>query len=351
MPLPLQDIQHVLEYTKPLWEQAKRKKIFLTGGTGFVGKWLLESFIFANNQLSLDAQITILSRNPEPFKVEYPSIANSACISFHKGDVRNFDFPKNNFDFIIHAATDTNAKFNIENPLLVTETIINGTNRVLDFARQCKTKRFLFLSSGAVYGRQPDNLPFISEDYNNSPSPSYPSSAYGISKKTAEMLCITHHKQYGIETTIARCFALVGPYLNLNIHFAIGNFIRDAIKNKTIIVNGDGTPLRSYLYAADLAIWLWTILFNGQPVNIYNVGSDNAISIADLAKKVAEISGNNCNVKITKKSTQATERQRYIPSIDKARNELKLDCWIGLEEAIKRTMQFYTQKKQDTIYE
>lgn len=177
------------------------------------------------------------------------------------------------------------------------------------------------------------------------PRPIGYANAYGQAKRIAELFCSIYYKHYEIETTIARCFAFVGPYLNLDIQYAIGNFIRDALKGGPIIVNGDGTPLRSYLYAADLAIWLWTVLFKGGAATAYNVGSDTPISIAELAHKIATIVSNKCEVQITKKPSLITERNRYVPSIDKARTELGLDCRIGLEESIKRTIQFYTEEK------
>jgi dTDP-glucose 4,6-dehydratase len=346
MSLSQTDLSHILQYTASLWPAAKNKRFFITGGTGFIGKWLLESFVHINRQLCLNCQMLVLSRSPEKFLQKYPHFRQFSEITFQQGDVQNFDFSEENFDYVIHAATEASATLNAENPLEMADTIINGTRRTLDLAkhRGCGAKRFLLLSSGAVYGRQPADLAAIPENYNGSPDPLETISSYGQSKRTAELLCGIYHKNYGIETTIARCFAFVGPYLDLNAHYAIGNFIRDALKGDKITVNGDGTPLRSYLYAGDLAIWLWTILFKGSPATAYNVGSDIPISIADIAHKVAEIAGNKCQVQIAKKAEQATERQKYIPRVDKAKSELKLDCRINIDDAIKKTMQFYRQK-------
>src|SRR5260370_33188789 len=89
-------------------------------------------------------------------------------------------------------------------------------------------------------------------------------SAYGEGKRMAELLCAIYRKSYGIETKIARGFAFVGPYMQLDTHFAIGNFVSDSLAGQCIEVRGDGTPLRSYLYASDLMVWLWTILTRGK---------------------------------------------------------------------------------------
>lgn len=335
-----QDLDHILEHTKTLWEDLQEKKVFITGGTGFFGKWLLESFVWANDQLDLNAQMHVLSRNPDSFKARYTHFAKASGITFHQGDVRDFEFPQERFDFIIHAATDASAKLNAENPLLMVDTIIEGTRRILEFARQRGAKRLLFISSGAVYGKQPPDLSHVPEDYPGAPDSTQPASAYGEAKRFAELLCSIYQKEYDLKTTIARCFVFVGPYLNLNIHYAVGNFIRDGLAGYPIHVSGDGTPYRSYLYAADLAIWLWTILFRGAPGEAYNVGSEDVITIKDLAYEVAASFPSSPEVVIAKTSVPSRPAERYVPSIKKASESLGLDSWINLKETLRRTIKW-----------
>jgi dTDP-glucose 4,6-dehydratase len=335
-----QDLGHILEHTKALWEDLRRKKVFITGGTGFFGKWLLESFAWVDDQLKLDAQMHVLSRNPDSFKARYPHLAQASGVRFHQGDVRDFEFPQERFDFVIHAATDASAQLNIENPLLMVDTIVDGTRRTLEFARCCGAQKFLLISSGAVYGKQPPEMTHISEDYCGAPDSTQPASAYGEAKRLAELFCSIYQKEYDLKITIARCFVFVGPYLPLDIHYAIGNFIRDGLAGGPIYVSGDGTPYRSYLYAADLAIWLWTILFRGAPGEVYNVGSEDAISIRNLAYEVSAACSHSPKVIIAKPPVPSRPAERYVPSVKKARESLGLDSWIKLDEALNKTIKW-----------
>ena len=339
------DLDHILNHTKDLWEEVRNKRIFITGGTGFFGCWLLESFAWANEKLNLNAEVLVLTRNYERFKKKVPHLAINPNIRFHVGDVRDFAFPSGDFDYIIHAATDSSTGLDKTNPLLMFDTIVEGTRRTLEFARHCGTLKFLLVSSGAVYGKQPPEMTHISEDYTGAPDTMNMVSAYGEGKRVAELLCAIYSKQCGVECKIARCFAFVGPYLPLDAHYAIGNFIDDALGGRPIVIKGDGTPYRSYLYASDLAIWLWTILFKGKSCQPYNVGSEHEINIGDLADVVRSEFRSKPEIIIKKKKLANSSPLRYVPSTKKARRELSLKQEIKLLTSIKKIIIYENKKK------
>ncbi len=342
-PLPAEDLAHVLAHTRELWEELRNGTIFITGGTGFFGMWLLETFAHANETLNLGARAVVLTRNPAAFAAKAPHLAGRDDLEFVAGDVRDFVFPAGEFPFVIHAGTTSSAPVE---PLEMFETIVDGTRRVLDFAAERSTRKLLFVSSGAVYGRQPPELTHVPEDYRSAPDPLEPGSAYGEGKRAAEWLCSAAGRQYGFATKIARCFAFVGPHLPLDAHFAIGNFIRDAMQGGPIRVGGDGTPYRSYLYAADLAIWLWTVLFRGQSGRAYNIGSEAGMPIGELAHRVADGVPHPQAVTIAKPSEPGCAKQRYVPSTERARMDLGLRETIHLAEAIQKTVAWH--QRQDT---
>jgi dTDP-glucose 4,6-dehydratase len=333
------DLRHILGHTESLWKDCKGKTVFITGGTGFFGKWFLETISFLNCEMNLGLKTIVLSRAPDKFLSDYPYFTQP-MICLIKGDVRNFSFPKEDIQYIIHAATAASDKLNTDQSLEVFDTIVDGTHHVLNLAKEKKVESFLFTSSGAVYGKQPPDMTHIPESYTGAPDCIYARSAYGEGKRAGEMLCSLFYHQYQVPVKIARCFALVGPYLPLDAHFAIGNFIRDGSRGCPIQVKGDGTSYRSYLYAADLVVWLWTILFKGNSGYAYNVGSDQTLTISDLAYIVA----NNYNppmvVHISKSAIQNKTVERYVPNIQRAKTELGLEQWITLQDAIQRTILF-----------
>lgn len=335
------DLDLILDQTRDLWDDLRGERLFITGGTGFFGCWLLESFAWANDRLGLDTSALVLTRDPEAFRQKAPHLADHPAIRFHQGDARTFGYPAGTFSHVIHAATESSAKLNAENPLLMLDTIVGGARQTLDFAIQCGTRKFLLTSSGAVYGKQPPEMTHIPEEYSGAPDPLDPRSAYGEGKRMAEHLCALYAKQSAIEMKIARCFAFVGPYLPLDAHFAIGNFIRDGLNGGPIIIQGDGTPHRSYLYAADLAIWLWKILFRGKSCWPYNVGSETSMSIAKVGQLVAEQFGKETTVYVRNMQHQDQPVERYVPATRRSQEELNLRQVISLNYAIGKTIDFY----------
>lgn len=335
------DLEQILADTRALWDELRGQRIYITGGTGFFGCWLLESFAWANDQLDLRATAFVLTRDPAAFRLKAPHLANHPAIQFHAGDVRTFEFPAGHFSHVIHGATEARADaVSVPNLQLTFDTIIEGTRRTLEFARQCQSKKFLMISSGAVYGRQPPELNYLPEEYVGAPNPLEPRSAYGEGKRAAELLCALYAKQYGIQTKIARCFAFVGPYLSLAAGFAIGDFIRAGLAGAPIQISGDGTAYRSYLYAADLTVWLWTILLRGQTCRPYNVGSDCPVTILDLANLVAGSSKSKSLVQVVPSVTSHGLPERYVPSIRRANMELDLKQTVDLTMALQKSFAY-----------
>ncbi|MFZ1979237.1 MAG: NAD-dependent epimerase/dehydratase family protein [Bacteroidota bacterium] len=337
------DLRQILSRTESLWELCRGKTVLLTGGTGFFGKWFLETISFLNSERDLNLKVIVVSRAPDRFLNEYPHFKQPA-IQFIQGDIRSFPFPKEPIHYIIHAGSSAGEKLNCEEPLEMFETIVDGTRYVLSLAREKKVESFLFTSSGAVYGKQPAELTHIPESYAGAPDSTDARSAYGEGKRAAEMLCSIYYHQYHVPVKIARCFAFVGPYLPLDAHFAIGNFILNVLKGEDILIQGDGTPFRSYLYATDLMIWLWTILLRGKNNEPYNVGSDKDSTIYEIAQKINESLEIQNNIVVLRKEPLSFPALRYIPSVEKCKRDLQLKQIISLDDCIRKTYQYYLNK-------
>jgi dTDP-glucose 4,6-dehydratase len=341
--LPGEDLQSVLIRTLPLWEELRGGRLFVTGGTGFFGKWLLETFAYANLELQLEAELVALTRDPQRFLREMPHLGQCNSIRFHGGDVRSFVFPNGAFSHVIHAATEASASLNEQNPQAMFDVIVAGTQRVLDFCKLCRAEKLLLTSSGAVYGKQLAGTTRVCENFARGPDPASATSAYAEGKRVAEMLWTEGHSHRGMNASIARCFAFVGPFLPLDRHFAIGNFLRDAIGGGPVIVRSAGRDFRSYMYAADLAVWLWTILLRGESCRAYNVGSDEAVSVVDAARSVADVAG--CEVDVRRNILPNTDLPSYyVPSIDRARRELGLALDTDCRCAIERTFNWHQSR-------
>ncbi|WP_321961142.1 NAD(P)-dependent oxidoreductase [Paraburkholderia sp. J7] len=312
------------------------KTILVSGATGFFGMWMLALFRWLHDERKQQFRVLAISRDPQRFEQKHPWTAGAPWLKWVTGDIRKFAFPDEPADYMIHAATDTSAAAG-RSPRVLLESIVGGTRRMLDCAAACGAQRVLLVSSGGAYGGQAADVPRLVETSRTGPSTMDVGSAYGEGKRMMELLGAIHAHETACEVVCARCFAFVGAGLPLDGHFAIGNFIRDALGKEQIVIRGDGKGVRSYLYAADLAVWLVTLLLNGGNREVYNVGSDAEVTIGDLARTVLATLAPSKEVVIEGAANSPGAGNRYIPSIDRAREQFGLDAWTSLPLAIERT--------------
>jgi len=309
-------------------------QLLLTGGTGFIGRALLRHW--ETHPADRPKTVVAISRNPKAFAESFPDLARAPWLDLRYGDVVQPDtLPKQGFEHVIHAAADSTAGPRLS-PIERYTQIVDGTRHVLQVAVTSSAKRFLLLSSGAVYGSRNAAHPDPDEEDFGAPDPLKPENAYGMGKRAAEHLAALTQRDHGMEVVIARCFAFVGRDLPLDVHFAIGNFIRDALHREQVTVSGDGTPIRSYMDQRDLSRWLLTLLCQGRAGQAYNVGSEDAITVADLAHLVRDTLAPNKPVHISSQ-IRSELRSRYVPSTFKARREMGLSLRHSLREAIIKT--------------
>jgi dTDP-glucose 4,6-dehydratase len=294
----------------------------MSGGTGFLGRWLLESWALARREGLVHGELVVLTREPDRWNGSPLAVPG---LRFTGGDQAGFPFPGGRFDAVVHGAME---------PRVFWPNLL-GCRRVLEFAGQAGAARMLLISSGAVYGPRPPE--WVPETWPEAPDPLDPDQAYGAAKRAAEALGAAGLAGGGPAFVSARGFAFLGPGLPLDQNYAVGNFIRDALDGGPIEVKGDGTPLRSYLYAADTAVWHWALLARGGAGRAYNVGSARACTILQLAQRVRDLLAPGAGIRVAGIPDPKRPRACYVPDPSRAERELGLRCLVDLDEGIRRT--------------
>lgn len=294
-----------------------------------MGYWLLLACHWLN-QNGANIKLTLLSRNPELILKKHPELRGISWVNWITGDIKNYPWPHGNFDLFIHGATDTSPAAGLLPTLFDDITI--GTQRMLAHAAKSGARRVMLISSGAVYGEQPNTLSHLSEEFSGLDSSLPEHDFYGRGKRVMEQLA--QKELAHTEITIARCFSFIG--FGLPQHLAISQFINHALCGNPITVTGDGRTNRSYLYAADMAIWLLTILIRGKDKRAYNVGAPNSNTMLNIATTVRDIIAPSSNVTIQAGNSETTRRS-YIPSIQRISDELGVKVWTSTPSAIQRT--------------
>jgi len=334
-PLPPQEIDEVVDASADDFLALRGARILLTGGTGFIGDWLTSCLLRADDRLRLGLRIALLTRRPHCLPAR---VADHCAVDVVVGDVRQLP-PVGTPDLVIHAAASSSAKYGVGDgePRTIASTIVQGTESVLTAARGA---RLLFFSSGAVYGRTPEP---VAEDHSGAPDSMEPATAYAQAKRLAETLCAAATAAGDASVIVARLFAFVGPGLPLDAHFAAGNLIGDVLAGRPLVVTGDGRAVRSYLYAADLVSWAMALLVRGVAGRAYNVGSPDRVTIRELAGIAAGLAGTATPlpVRVLQRATPGVAPHVYVPSVDRAINELGVKVSTTLPVALARTVAWH----------
>lgn len=339
------DLVEILQRLQSRLGLFREKHFFLTGGTGLYGKWILEFFYFLSLHGLWQGNLHILSRSPNNFLDANPHFAKLKSFVWHQGTMISFHLPLVEIDFAIHgAATSASETFNNYSSIQKLDDNIKGANNFLSNMIRLRVPRLLLLSSGSVYGAiNPKLTEGISEEENAAPLTSDLGSSLGHAKRIAEHLFFIRQSESNYEFNIARSFSLLGPFLPLDLHYAAGNFIRNALNQEPLRIRGDGSSIRSYIYPTDLLVWLFSILLLAPDREIFNVGSHEHLSILSLAQMINRCSGNTCGVKFENSLNDYSfsSQKLFYPNVSKARELLGLEIGVKLEQAIVRTLKFY----------
>lgn len=333
------DLDEILDRSRDDLERIGGRDLVLTGATGFIGTWLTLSYLHARRQLGLEGRIHLVARRTAEMSARLTA-AGLDGFDTVDADVRSLEVDHlPDGAWFVHAATPARATLNTEDPFEMIDIIVRGQQRILSLAGRTEAERVLFLSSGAVYGRQPLALEGLDEDWSGAPRLDDASNAYHEAKRIAELLGNVTAVNSGLGFVSARLFAFLAPFLPQDEHFAAGNFIGDAIAGRDIDIASGGGSVRSYQYATDMTVWLWGLLARGASGRSYNVGSDEAVSIRGLAELISRAASSRPAVRIH--GTDTVENvTRYVPDISRAGIELGLRNTVDLRESIRRTLQW-----------
>lgn len=318
-------------------------RLLLTGATGFVGTHLLESVRHAHARIGADLRVIAPVRVPGRLHARLPWTKDAPWLELVQGDVRWFAPPSGSIDLVIHSANTASPSEIAEDPGGISRMVIEGSTRTYSLAAAAGARHMLQLSSGSVYGSHVTPSKPIVEDDPGEPRGDGPAERLARAKRDAELaLLAASRESSGPAVVFARGFALAGPWLPLDSAFAFGNFIGAALRGAPIVVSGDGTPVRSYLYSGDLVVWLWTLLLKGASTRAYNVGSAHAVTIGELAHRVAALLGTR--VEVVGVPVPGAKAHYHVPDLGRVRHELGLEETVPLNDAIVRTARWWAER-------
>jgi dTDP-glucose 4,6-dehydratase len=316
--------------------------VLMTGGTGFMGAWVAEAVAFLNDHHRLAIRLLLLSPRASHFATRAPHLAARKDIQLIEQNVLNIIELPDDVNWIIHAAGDPDGRSHATDPIGTLRTIARGADALLQAASRLNNlRKVLHVSSGLVYGSQPKDMTRISEDFAGGLDCAMLGNAYAEGKRVAETICAAYRSQMRLPIVTVRPFAFLGPYQLLDRPWAANNFIRDSLLGGPVRIQGDGQSVRSYMYPADMVWWLLTILARGPIGSVYNVGSPEGVSLADLAQKVVALFAQPVKIVTRTLGLNAAAATRLVPDVAWAEQSLGLAIKTDLDAAVRLALQWY----------
>ena len=330
------DIAAILEADLP-WKKFKNKSILISGGNGFIASYIIKTLLKANIKYKLGLKLISLIRENKNSKIKNDNL------KVIKVDLANFDnscLPKT--DIVIHAASKASPKYFAKQTIDIIKTNTLATINLLEYAKKIKSEKFLYISSGEIYGEIENYNSSIKEDFYGKINHLNKRSVYAESKKLGELICNSYTENNKLKILIARPFHTYGPGVNLKDGRVFADFVNSVVNQKDILLKSKGDSKRPFCYITDAIVGLFTVLLKGRKSNAYNIANPNCeVKIKDLAIVIANlIPDKRVNVKFTKKKHLSNPLKRQNVSIEKIKS-LNWFPKVGIYEGFERTIQFY----------
>lgn len=284
-PIISDDLKTILAQPLP-WETLAGQTVLVTGSAGFLPGYLVETILCRNDEFGGEPAVVVaLARSAGALEERFGHHAPRTDLRYLVQDAADPVPPDLHVDVVIHAASQASPVHYLKDPIGTLAVNVTGTERLLRHASVCKASRFLYLSSGEVYGQVPaDNQP-LREDQVGAVDPTDPRSCYAEGKRAGEAFCSAYWAQLGVPAVIARIFHTYGPGLKPDNGRVFADFITSVAAGRDIVMASDGSAMRAYCYVADTVAGLFTTMFHGEPGTAYNVGNEQAeVSVSGLAE-------------------------------------------------------------------
>jgi len=329
------------------WETFRDKTVLVSGASGFLPAYMIETLLFLNKTRSFNIRVMGLVRNMERARSRFSCYTGNENLKIISRDVCEPVSINEDVDFIVHAASHATPRLFREDPVGVISPNVIGTNNLLKLAAAKKVESFLFFSTSGVYGHVDDSAYPIKEDCFGYLDPTDLASCYLESKRMGENMCVAWMSQYGVPVKIVRPAITYGPGVKLDDGRSFADFISDILNYRDIELYSDGTALRNFCYLADATLGFFTVMLKGKTGEAYNIAIDHEISIAGLADLLVKKVFPGRNLKVVRKKDPSRDylRMNYprtIVDISKAQ-ALGWRPVFSLEEGFRRTVESYEE--------